>query len=271
MRKCFMILTSVLLLASCEKQSELVTIMQIDNVNWQKEYIPSGTNLHFIIEGESQSSNIQRMAIIASDIEFQDRTILDTTLALPNKKPQLSYYYTLPYYKDTTTVSFKGYSYDAAGRVNSYPITIHVTPGASPIRPVDAITLYSAASGNKSAFSLSNMQTEYLGTDSTAVAWYDMLNESEDPDALSFAWHSEAGIKFSRAEGFNFAEATAQSLADTWKNLTGSTTIKNLKADDVLLFGKKDNVLGAIKILSIHDEPGTASDRYIFSLKAIQK
>lgn len=271
MKKSFLILTSILLLASCEKQSELVTVMQINNVNWQKEYIPSGTDLHFIIEGESQSSSIQRIAIIASDIEFRDRTILDTVLATPLKKAQISCYYTLPSYKDTTSVSFKGYSYDAGGRLASYPITIHVTPGASPIRPIDAITLYSAASGNKSAFSLANMQTEYLGSDSTAVAWYDMLNESEDPDALSCAWHSEAQIKFSRAEGFNFAEATAQSLTDTWKNLTGSTTIKNLKADDVLLFGKQDNVLGAIKILSVHDEPGTASDRYIFSLKAIQK
>ena len=270
MKKIFLILTSVLLLASCEKQSELVTIMEIDNVKWQKEYIPSGTDLHFVIDAESQSSTIQRVIISASDIEFRDRIILDSVLAMPLKRAQVSYYYTLPYYKDTTSVKFNGSAYDAAGRVNSFPITVQVASGATPIRPIDAVTLYSAASGGKSAFSLANMQTEYLGTDSTVVSWFDMLNETADPDAISCSWHSESEIKFSRAEGFNFAEATAQSLADTWKNLTGSTTIKNLKADDILLIGKRDKVLGAIKILSIHDEPGTASDRYIFSLKVIQ-
>lgn len=270
MKKVFLILTSVLLLVSCEKQSELVTIMEIDNVKWQKEYIPSGTDLHFIVDAESQSSTIQRVIISASDIEFRDRIILDTALAMPLKKAQISYYYTLPYYKDTTSVKFNGNAYDASGRVNSFPITVHVASGATPIRPIDAVTLYSAASGGKSAFSLENMQPEYLGTDSTAVSWFDMLNETGDPDALSCAWHSEVEIKFSRAEGFNYAEATAQSLADTWKNMTGSNTIKNLKADDILLFGKRDTVIGALKFLSVHDEPGTASDRYIFSLKVVQ-
>lgn len=271
MKKIFWILTSVLLLASCEKQSELVTIMEIDNVKWQKEYIPSGTDLHFSIDAESQHSTIQRIIITASDIEFRDRVILDSVFTMPIKKAKISYYYPLPYYKETTSVKFNGSAYDAAGRVNSFPITVNVAAGAAPLRPIDAITLYSAASGGKSAFSLTTMQPEYLGADSTAVAWFDMLNETADPDALSCAWHSETEIRFSRAEGLNYAEATAQSLAETWKNLTGSTTIKNLKADDILLFGKQDNVLGAIKILSVHDEPGTASDRYIFSLKAIQK
>lgn len=271
MKKIFWMLTSVLLLASCEKQSELVTIMKIDNVNWQWEYIASGSDLHFLLYAESQNSAIQRVIISSSDIEFRDKIVLDTVLAIPLKKVQISYYYTLPYYKDTTSVTLTGNAYDADGRVVSYPIKMYVASGAAPIRPIDALTLYSAASGGKSAFSLATMQTEYLGADSTAVAWYDMLNETADPDALSCAWHSETEIKFSRAEGFNYAEATAQSLAETWKNLTGSTTIKNLKADDILLFGKQDTVRGAIKILSIHDEPGTASDRYIFSLKAIQK
>ena len=76
---------------------------------------------------------------------------------------------------------------------------------------------------------------------------------------------------FSRAEGFNFGEATAQSISNTWKNLTASTTIKQLKADDVLLFGKGDEALGAMKIMNVYDEVGTESDRYVFSLKAIKK
>ena len=270
MKKITYILASVLLLAACEKQSELVTIMEIDNVNWQREYIASGADLHFLLDAESQNSTVQRVIISSSDMEFRDKTLLDTVLAMPLKKVQISYYYTLPYYKETTSVTFNGSAYDAEGRVVSYPIKIQVAAGAAPIRPIDAVTLYSAASGGKSAFSLATMQTEYLGSDSTAVAWFDLLNETADPDALSCAWHSEAQIKFSRAEGFNYAEATAQSLEAMWKNLDKNTTVKNLKADDILLFGKQDNVLGALKILSVHDDPGTSSDRYIFSLKVIQ-
>lgn len=271
MRKLLLIFFSVLLLAACEKQSELVTIMKIDNASWQKEYIPSGTDLHFVIEAESQSSAVQRITILASDNEYRDRFILDSMLAMPLKKVEFGFYYTLPYYVDTTVVKFTGCAYDGAGRTASYPIKVHVSSGAEPIRPVDGITLYSAASGGKSAFSLVTMQAEYLRTDSTAVSWFDMMSDSAHLDVLSCSWHSEVGIRFSRAEGFNYAEATTHSIAETWKNMQATTTIKQLKSDDVLLFGKEDEAYGALKIIAVYDEVGTENDRYVFSLKAIKK
>lgn len=271
MKKLLLTICSVLLLAACEKQSELVMYMEIDNVDWKREYVPSGTNLHFLIDAESQSSTIQRIALMASDMTYKDRLILDTIFLMPVKREKMSFYYTLPYYEDTLVVSFKGVAYDGAGRAASFPIDMHVTPGAEPIRPIDNITLYSAASSGKSAFSLETMQTEYLGSDSTAVAWFDVLKTQAGAEELSREWHSEAGIKFSRAEGFNFAEATSQSITSTWKNLTASTTIKQLKTDDVLLFGHNDEALGAIKLIAVYDEAGTENDRYVFSLKAIKK
>lgn len=270
MKKLLLIFSSVLLLAACEKQSELVTIMEIDNVKWQKGYVSSGTNLHFMVYAESKSAVIQRITIMASDMQFKDRFVLDTVLAMPLKKVEQSFYYELPYYTDTMVVKFTGCAYDGSGRAASFPISIHVAAGAEPIRPIDGITLYSAASSGKSAFSLTTMQTEYLGTDSTAVAWYDMLSEPAS-DVLSRAWHSDAKIAFSRAEGFNYAEATAKSISETWKNMHATTTIKQLKTDDVLLFGIEDEAYGALKIIAVFDEVGTENDRYVFSLKSIKQ
>ena len=244
-------------------------IMEIDNAKWQVEYVPSGTNLHFNIYAESQSSVIQRITILSSDIEYRDQFILDTMLAMPLKKVNQSFYYQLPYYEDTIVVKFTGCAYDGAGRAASFPIKMYVTPGSEPIRPVDGITLYSAASSGKSAFSLTSMQAVYLGTDSTAVSWFDMINRP-DSDVLSRAWHSEAKIEFSRAEGFNYAEATAQSISAIWKTLQKSPTIKQLKTDDVLLFGIQDEAYGALKIIAVYDEAGTENDRYVFSLKSIK-
>ena len=79
----------------------------------------------------------------------------------------------------------------------------------------------------------------------------------------------ETGILFSRSEGFNFSEATVQSLTQAWPNYMKSATIKDLKADDVLLIGYTDRPVGVAKILAVLDEEGTANDRYIFSLKVI--
>lgn len=270
MKKIFLILTSVLLLASCEKQSELVISMNAD-VDWQTEYIPSGTNIHFTISSESQTSPVQRILLTSSDAEFRDRTLLDSVLAIPAKKADVSFYYDLPYYKDSTIVSFFARAYDQAGNTMVYPIIMHILPGAKKLREIDAVTMYSAASSGKSAFSLETMQPVYIPSDSTKVGWFDLLTEESKTDkSLSCIWQSESGIVFSRSEGYNFSEATSLSLQSAWPNQVKSPTIKNLKADDVLLFGKANQVIGVIKILAVFDDAEVEQDRYLFSMKVIE-
>lgn len=270
MKKIFWILTSVLLLASCEKQSELVISMNAD-VNWQTEYIPSGTNVHFIISSESQTTPVQRILLTSSDAEFRDRTLLDTVLAIPAKKANVSFYSQLPYYKDSTVVTFFARSYDQAGNTMVFPIIMHVLPGAKKLREIDAVTMYSAASSGKSAFSLESMQPVYIPADSTKVGWFDLLTEESKADkSLARIWTSKSGIRFSRSEGYNYSEATALSLQNAWPNQVKSETIKNLKADDVILFGKPNQVIGVMKILAVFDEADVEQDRYIFSLKVIE-
>lgn len=270
MKKYFLLLTSILLLAACEKQSELVTMMYIDNVNWQRQAVQSGAELHIRVVAESQSSVIPRITLTSSDAQYKDVTILDSMFAYPLKKTEMTYYYTLPYYKETTRVTITARSFDRNGNTMSYPITFYAAAGAETLRTIDNITLYSALSEGKSAFSWETLQPVYMGKDTASVAFFDLITDAAQTDqSLSCVWTSEAGIMFSRAEGFNFSEATVQSLQEVWPNCLKSSTIKNIKADDILLIGNYQSPFGAIKVLSVYDESGTANDRYIFSLKVI--
>lgn len=265
MKRLLYILTAVLLLAGCEPQSELVTVMKINNIDWQGTYVESGATLQVNIASQSQSSAVQHIIVESDDAEFKSRNVLDSTLAIPLKKVNLTWFYTLPYYADTTRVKLTARSYDQEGNTMSYSITMNVAAGAEKLHSLDNITLYSAASEGKSAFSFATMQPVYLGKDSTEVAFYDVLDEQSQE--LSRIWHSESGLLFSRSENFDFSEATVKSIENVWPNMVKSSTIKNLKADDVILLGKDDNAIGVIKILYIIDESETEADRYIFSLK----
>lgn len=271
MKKILIILTSVLLLASCEKQSELVIMMSIDNVSWEHNAIESGSSLHLNIMAESQSSTIRRIILTSSDVQYKDRTFLDTLFTEPYKQIQMSHYFTVPYYSDTTKVKLTARAYDQLGNTMSYAISLLAAGKDIQLKVLDLVTLYSAASEGKSAFSFDTYQPVYLGSDSTAVAFYDVLDTAK-AESPSCTWHSESGIMFTRSEGFNFSEATLASLPlpEAWqRDYVKSSTIKNLKADDVLLFGTRDSVNGVLKIITIYDEPGTASDRYLFSMKVI--
>ncbi len=276
MKKALLILTSMLLLLSCEnhKQSELETLMDITNVDWRTwhtQYMESGASLQLNVYAESQSSSVQRIIIESSDVEQKTKILLDSTLAVPGSKVSLDYYYTLPVYSKKTEVTLSATSYDMVGRSRTYSLTLWVKAGEEALRSIDNVTLYSAASEGKSAFSLTTLQTEYIGTDSTAVAFYDLLTEaSQQAETLSQTWQSKSGILFARAENFNFSEASVQSVESIWTYLQKSSTIKELKADDVLLFGNTEHSLGVIKILYIADEPGTLNDRYLFAMKVNQ-
>ena len=101
MKKALLILTSMLLLLSCEnhKQSELVTLMDITNVDWRTwhtQYMESGTSLQLNVYSESQSSSVQRIIIESNDVEYRSKILLDSTLAVPGRKVSVDYYYTLP-------------------------------------------------------------------------------------------------------------------------------------------------------------------------------
>lgn len=274
MKKALLILTSMLLLLSCEnhKQSELVTLMDITNVDWRTwhtQYMESGTSLQLNVYAESQSSSVQRIIIESNDVEYRSKILLDSTLEVPGRKVSVDYYYTLPIYSEKTEVTLKATSYDMVGRSMAYSLVLYVKAGSQALRSIDNVTLYSAASEGKSAFSLKTLQPEYIGTDSTAVAFYDLLSEaSKQAETLSKMWQSKSGILFARAENFNFSEADVQSIESIWPYLQKSATIKELKADDVLLIGNAEHPVGVIKILYIADEqPGTSTDRYIFSIK----
>lgn len=264
MRKSLIVLLSALLFIACEKQSELVTIMKIDNVEWQTRPVESGAKLHLIIYAESQSSTVQHIELTRSDAK-ESKVVLDSALAHPLKQMTMSWYYTLPYYTDTTLVTLKVRSYDGAGNTMAYALQMRVAPGAEQLKNLDNMTIYSAASNGKSAFSMESLSPVYLGPkDSATVAFYDVLAAG---DSLSCTWHSESGLLFSRAEGFDYAASTVQSLESIWPNLVHSSTIKKLKADDVLLMGSREKVFGAAKILYIVEEAGTENDRYIVSMK----
>ena len=128
MRKTLLILLSALSLIACNKQSELVTIMRIDNVDWQKAPVASGAVLHVTVLAEAQSSPIQRIVISSEDVEFKSKDVLDSTLAWPLKNVNMSWYYSLPYYQDTTKVVLTARSFDGSGNMMSYSITMLVTP-----------------------------------------------------------------------------------------------------------------------------------------------
>lgn len=263
----------VVVLSGCKnEESELIMTLSTIDKDWRKEYFDSDSHARIQIYAKSHSSQIRHIVVSSYDPSYQRQILLDTVYADPIKRINDELIWHIPPYKDTTLVELKGTAYSVAGDVCNFTISLYVIPqGGGQVRTIDGITLYSALSGGKSCFSLETMTTTAADSLGMQGLWFADKEPAsgEDQEKMSCEWYSTS-VYFSRFESFDYSEATVMSIRDAYDNSKHDRTISNIHNDDIILVGTAGQAIGAIKVLMVADEAGTATDRYIFSLKAIQ-
>lgn len=130
-----------------------------------------------------------------------------------------------------------------------------------------AHVMYSGKNQLSNAFSVVERLIVSLEQDSLLADIYDYRSESSPDLQLSREWRSLTGLRFARFNDFNYAEATTQTLQNSFENASKKTSMNNLEINDIILIGETDKASGAIKIIAIYDDEGYINDRYVFNLK----
>ncbi len=277
MKKQFCFISLVLLsLCACRQSSDLVHLIEMKDIQWQADYIPSGTNIRMHMIAQTENSTVANIKTTAYDVQHGDYTILDTTFAYPSSTVDFYYHYTTPMFMDTTTMYVTSVMTTATGEQIRYRFNLHVLPAAVKMHTLDAVTMYSAESGGKYGFSLVTLNTLYPETQTTIpsvlqkdqLVFFDRAQaDSTQLDKMSCEWESTSGVYFARFESFDYSEATVASIQRAYDICKRDNIIKGIRNDDVILFGTKSQALGALKVLIVADEAGSANDRYIFAMK----
>lgn len=265
MKKTLLFLLALGLLA-CEKQSELTMTLQSIDYEQMQPTVQAGSIVRLAVKSQSQSSTVRHITLSLYDDQYNNRMALDTVFADPMKKVDFIYPLSVPAgYTDTMFLNVTATAYANNGETMSFLLRIYVIPDAQPLRSLDNLTLYSAASGNKCGFSMVTLSTVfYDGEKTDTLAFYD---QPTDDETLSRTWYSDKGLYFARFGSFRFADASEKDLQEAYRNASHDTAVQNLQNDDILLIGTANKALAAVKILLIADENGVADDRYVFSLK----
>lgn len=257
-----------LMLISCSKSSELFLYVKALEFDWKTESVDGNSLIRLNVFAESQSSVVTRAVIQTYTPDGQNVTVIDTFLTSPVKKLDMDVPYTTPCFSELTKVEARTTVWDQNGATCKFTMIMRVNPSETEIATYDSKTLYSAASLGASAFSWDNMEPFYRDTTAQeGLSFYDDL--SEDTITLSCSWSSST-LLFARFEGFNYAQATMQSITEAYKNCSPTNCIRHIHDDDVILIGNSSGALGAIKVLLVSDKEGTEQDRYVFSIKAIK-
>lgn len=191
-------------------------------------------------------------------------TLIDSIIEGNNCDFQYVYIVPANIREQEVKLSFVAETFSGSTAIVKY---IFIDSLGSPLHESSAHVMYSGQNQLNNAFSVAERLIVSLEQDSLLADIYDYRSGSVPDLQLSGEWRSLTGLRFARFNDFNYAEATTQTLQNSFENASKKTIINNLETNDVILIGHIDKAVGVIKIIAIYDDEGYGNDRYVFNLK----
>lgn len=155
-------------------------------------------------------------------------------------------------------------TFDVRGNEMKRAKIINVNVTDKPLTEFGGNTMYSSISNQFDAYDLLTGTPIYS---SDTMAHIRDLSKANPTDSLSKSWTSPVPeIKFVRFNNFDYGNSTDQSVRTAYETGIKNDTIRNLKADDIIL-SKINSRYVAVKVIFVNDLNGNINDRYIFSIK----
>jgi hypothetical protein len=234
-------------------------------------YIESKAGGVLIFEVNCTGSDLQRFSITARPENDIQTTIFDTIVSGGIYK--LTYNYRVPAISKASNILLEFIIVDKNGSQAKALRKIIVT--SSPTQPSETTghQIFSAVSGLRSGFDLIALQAVFPNQVSPGqvtikdVSVLDTLGNY----SLSRKWISSASYKFIKFNGFDYANASYESIKQSYDAGVADYSIDNVSSGDIILTripsAPSDSGYMAIKIVYVIDQDSTNADSYIFNVK----
>lgn len=206
-------------------------------------------------------------------IEVQDNTtkttILDSTLSW-GKSFALTYYHQIPKKSNRYSLVFFFHVLDSDGNISSASRTINVSASSIPATEISGVQIYTKETGNADAYDLLNFQSLMSALDPSSSQDIVDVPNSSDATIVSRSWTSSSGAKFLVFNAFDYANATQESIQNTYLSGSPQSQINNLLAGSIILMETNRNNVKryyAIQMVSINDDGLGNNDFYLFNVK----
>ncbi|HBZ33668.1 MAG TPA: hypothetical protein DEO38_01065 [Bacteroidales bacterium] len=265
---CFLL--SLLLLTACKRNEQSPLVAFFSDSHDVAVPIDAQRDIYITISVITNGVHVNKITLEANDNTYGMRTIKDTVPPIGvNDSRKINIKFTTPNYASNTMLTLLARVFTEEGDI--VECRKYLTVKSSDIKwdMQESVTMYSAASGQKYAFSVPQMTVVFPETiDNDTLMFYDRASaDEEQPQLMTMSWQSDKGLYFARFESLDFSNANIAAIEQAYQLTSRDNVITNLKTDDVIIYGTKTEVFGLIKILLVVDEEGSANDRYIFSIK----
>jgi len=254
------------LLFSCKKDVEDPLLLSV-NPNVLVMNIAGGTNLPLTINA-SGPKNLQRfkMEVQRNNIKT---VLLDSVLNWGNKFSFL-YNYTIPTSSANYSQVIVFTVLDSDGNTAQTSRTMNVAATATVPTEKTGMKIATKHSANSDAFDLLNQEAVMSALVDASLQ--DILDVPNTTDAaiLSHSWKSNNNAKFLSFDGFNYGNATKESIEAAFTSGASVSQVNNLAEGSIVIVQTNRGGVKryyAIQITTVNDDTVGDNDFYLFSMK----
>lgn len=259
------LLVSLSLFACKKEESNQVLLVSTQDI---KDTLSTDEIVTFLVEAFSNTSKISKISIEEFSPQLGTRMIMDTSLN--TSKWGFNFPYTVPLFSSDQIVKliFKAYSY-VDDKPSSVSFTYQYKHTQIYLTEYSGFSMYVPLSGKPDAFSLTSKQLVTKSDVDSAIVDFYVYQDSlvGDQTVLQRIWRSNTGLNFVKANSFDYAKATEESVRSVYTSSTKTAKLTEISTDDIVLIGFEKNPVAVIKIIAVFDEAGSNNDRYLFNIK----
>jgi hypothetical protein len=259
------------LLLSCEPEEMESPILVFLSPSDSKIEANSNDHVFIRVESRTQAGSHIHLRIETIDVLRGSQLVFDSSFNF--KKINYLYDYIVPVYPDSTESLLVFTAMNDDGDQIQIAKRLYINKGASSVKETSGNVMYSSLSSEPNAFSLEELTPVYLADSLTrSLDIIDASTKEKNADgSISRTWISRTNLQFVKFSGFNYADADAVTISNAYKSGIKLSSINNLKDSDIILIGKGSQAIGAIQIIAVTDIAGHEGDKYVFSVKKLEK
>lgn len=256
------------LLSSCKKDIQDPLLLDV-NPSYLVMDVTGGDNLPLTINA-SGPKNLVRFKIEVQDNTNTKVVLLDSMLSWGSKF-SLLYNYIVPAKSNNFSLVLFFTVLDSDGNTAQTTRTLNVAGTSTTPTEKTGMKLSTKESGNSDAFDLLNQTALMSALDATSLQDVVDVPNALDATMLSRSWKSSNNAKFISFDGFDYGNATKESIEAAFTSGTAVSQVNNLTSSSIVIVQtNRGNVKRyyAIQITTVNeDATPTNNDFYLFNMK----
>lgn len=259
------------LLFSCEPEQAGSPILVFLSPSESQIEANSNDHVFIRIESRTEAGSHIHLNIESIDVLNGSQHVFDSIFNF--KKINYLFDYVVPAFPDSTETLLIFTLMNDDGDQIQIAKRLFINKGASSVTETSGNVMYSSLSAEPSAFSLDDLTPAYLADSLTrSLDIIDASNKDKNSDgSLSRTWISRTSLQFVKFSGFNYADADAVTINNSYKSGIKLSMVNNIKDSDIIIVGKGSKAIGAIQVLTVTDAAGSETDKYVFSIKKLDE